>query len=181
MRTVVFTLLALVLLPLAAASGENAQPYADLETRPIKGLSDEQITGLRTGLGMGLALAAELNGYPGPRHVIDLAENLQLTDAQYEEIQGLFDAMQEETVSIGEKLIEQEAQLEQQFAERSVTPASLDALTQAIGVTQGALRAAHLKYHLATFAALSPEQVERYNVLRGYSIGVARHHRHDAH
>ena len=33
---------------------------------------------LRAGRGMGLALAAELNGYPGPAHVLELADKLDL-------------------------------------------------------------------------------------------------------
>jgi len=31
---------------------------------------------------MGLAKAAELNGYPGPKHVLELAGPLKLTSAQ---------------------------------------------------------------------------------------------------
>ena len=43
------------------------------------------------------------------------------------------------------------------------------AATAEIGATQGLLRAAHLKYHLATLQALQPEQVQRYAELRGYT------------
>jgi hypothetical protein len=42
------------------------QPYAGLEARAIKALSEQQIADLEAGRGMGMALAAELNGYPGP-------------------------------------------------------------------------------------------------------------------
>jgi hypothetical protein len=55
------------------------QPYAGLEARSIKTLSDQQIGDLRAGRGMGLALAAELNGYPGPMHVLELADALGLS------------------------------------------------------------------------------------------------------
>ena len=51
-----------------------ATPYAGMQNRAIKALSDEQIAQLRAGKGMALALAAELNGYPGPLHALDLAE-----------------------------------------------------------------------------------------------------------
>src|SRR5579883_151022 len=79
----------------AAACGAAAaqSPYAGLEARPVKALSDEQIADLKAGRGMGLALAAELNGYPGPRHLLDLADQLSLTPAQRAEVQRLFDAM----------------------------------------------------------------------------------------
>src|SRR4051812_36526408 len=68
-----FLLLAATLLVTCnAASAQSGQPYAGLEQRPIKALSQQQADDLRTGRGMGLALAAELNGYPGPSHVLEL-------------------------------------------------------------------------------------------------------------
>jgi len=57
-----------------------ASPYEGMQARPIKALSAEQIADLRAGRGMSLALAAELNGYPGPRHILELGEQLGLTD-----------------------------------------------------------------------------------------------------
>ena len=48
------------------------QPYAGMDTRAIKTLSDKDIADLNAGRGMGLALAAELNGYPGPSHALSL-------------------------------------------------------------------------------------------------------------
>jgi hypothetical protein len=158
---------ALAMAPFALSA--QTQPYAGLETRPIKALSDEQIADLRAGRGMGLALAAELNGYPGPTHVLELAEPLSLSDVQRTKMQALLAAMRAETVPLGEKLIAQEADLERQFAGRTITPASLAAVTQAIGATRAALRAAHLKYHLATVEVLDATQVQKYAELRGYS------------
>ncbi|MBM1174306.1 periplasmic heavy metal sensor [Microvirga arabica] len=146
-----------------------ASPYAGLETRALKALSDEQVADLKAGRGMGYALVAELNGYPGPSHVLELDEPLGLTDAQRSRMQALFRAMKAEAILIGERLIAQEADLDRQFAGRSVTPASLTAATAAIGTTQAALRAAHLRYHLATMEILTQEQVGHYKVLRGYS------------
>jgi hypothetical protein len=49
----------------AAASLAQQQPYAELEARPLKALSYEQIADLKAGRGMSLVLAAELNGYTG--------------------------------------------------------------------------------------------------------------------
>jgi hypothetical protein len=66
-------------------------------------------------------------------------------------------------------LIRQEAELDQLFATRSVTPVSLAAATQAIGMTQAELRYAHLAYHLSTAAILTAEQMRRYAELRGYA------------
>jgi Spy/CpxP family protein refolding chaperone len=151
------------------------QPYAGMEMRAIKALSDQQIADLKAGRGMGLALAAELNGYPGPIHAIELADKLGLSPDQIGKLRELFEAMKAETVPLGMEFIAAEKALDDAFAGRTITLASLDAETQKIGATQGRLRAAHLKYHLTTVAVLTPEQSERYEELRGY-LGAAPGH-----
>src|SRR5882762_6811305 len=95
-------------------------PYAGFHQRKIKALSDQQIADLRAGRGMGFALAGELNGYPGPLHVLELADKLQLTDQQRQRIQQFFDSMKAEAVPLGEKLIEQESALDRTFAEKRI-------------------------------------------------------------
>jgi len=177
-RRSILTAFALIL---SVATPQAQQPYAGLESRTIKALSNEQIADLKNGRGMGLALAAELNGYPGPLHVLELGDRLALTDAQRSRVQELFDAMKAETVPIGEKLIALEADLDRQFASKTITASSLASATEAIGSTQGALRGSHLKYHLLTLAELSPAQVHRYTELRGYttaSPSSSHQHRH---
>jgi Spy/CpxP family protein refolding chaperone len=161
------------------ASAQMQQPYAGLDARQIKSLSEQQISDLQNGRGMGLALAAELNGYPGPAHVLELADKLGLSAEQKARISELFAAMKAEAVPLGEQLITQEAALDALFAGHSATPASVAAATAAIGDTQGRLRAAHLKYHLSTLDALQPAQVQRYAELRGYGAGAPPHqHKH---
>ena len=166
-------LLAIASLSLALAIGtahaQQAQPYAGLQARPLKALSDEQIADLKAGRGMALALAAELNGYPGPSHVLELQQELALDEAQRTRVQNLFAAMKAETVPLGERLIAAEIALDRQFAAHTITPASLTAATESIGALQAKLRAAHLKYHLAMMGVLAPEQINRYNELRGYA------------
>ena len=172
-----FAAIALTLVAASGASAQTPQPYAGLQTRAIKALSPAQIAELRAGRGMSLALAAELNGYPGPAHVLELAEKLSLSPDQRQGVQALFAAMTAEAIPLGEKLIEQEADLDRQFTSRTVTPASLAAAVETIGSTQAALRVAHLKYHLATLELLRPEQLGHYSQLRGYQ-GNAPSHRH---
>ena len=173
----------LLSLTAAAATAESLQPYAGLQSRGIKALSDQQIGDLSAGRGMGLALAAELNGYPGPLHVLELADRIDLSAQQRTRVQELFAAMKAEAVSVGHKLIAQEAELDRLFATRSISHANLAAATTAIAETQGVLRATHLKYHLAMVTLLSPAQVRRYSELRGYAAGGparpagAPHHR----
>jgi Spy/CpxP family protein refolding chaperone len=151
-------------------------PYAGMQTRPIKALSEQQIADLGAGRGMGLALAAELNGYPGPSHVLELADQLHLTADQRTSVQRLFDSMKAEAVPLGSELLGQEADLDRLFASRTVTPETLKASTTAVAVTQGALRETHLKYHLSTAAILTPEQMQHYAELRGYGDKPMPHH-----
>jgi len=166
----------LALLP-AAASAQD-QPYAGMQTRSIKALSEQQMGDLKAGRGMGLALAAELNGYPGPVHVLELGNELALTAEQRTRMQALVDQMKAEARPLGDRLIAQETELDRQFSQKVVTPDTLMRATAAIGATQGALRNAHLKYHLATLDVLSPAQVRRYAELRGYQAQSNQHMHH---
>ena len=93
----------------SVAFGQGHHPYAGLEQRAVKALSEQQIADLKAGRGMGLALPAELNGYPGPSHVLENADALGLSAEQREHTKGLFEAMKAEAVPVGERLIEQEA------------------------------------------------------------------------
>jgi hypothetical protein len=170
------TIAAALILTATAATAQ--EPYAGMQNRPIKALSEQQVADLGAGRGMGLALAAELNGYPGPSHVLELADKLELSADQRTRIKSLFDSMKAEAVPLGVKLIEQEADLNNQFADRTITPESLKASTGAVAVTQGQLRETHLKYHLSTVAILNQGQMQRYAELRGYGDKRMKHHHH---
>jgi hypothetical protein len=159
------------------ACAANAQtPYAGMQERSIKALSEQQVADLTAGRGMGLALAAELNGYPGPSHVLELADKLELSADRRGKVHTLFNAMKAEAIPLGSKLIEQEAQLDRKFATRLMTPEDLKSETAAIAITQGALRETHLKYHLKMVTVLTPAQMHRYGELRGYGSGKMHHH-----
>lgn len=149
-------------------SGSHS-PYAGFEKRPLKAFSAQQLEDLKQGRGMGLALPAELNGYPGPVHVLELADRLDLSPDQKRRMEALYAAMKAESVELGMLLIEQEATLDEHFSQRRITVHLLSELTTAIGITQAKLRNAHLRYHLLTVDVLNPEQVKKYNALRGYA------------
>ena len=169
MRIAIAVAVLIALGGLATAQHQHEQmPYAGLQQRTIKALSDQQLTDLREGRGMGLAIPAELNGYPGPLHVLELADQLELSTDVRERVRQLYDAMKAEAVPVGEVLIAHEAALDRAFAERSISPSTLALLTAQIGETQGRLRAIHLKYHLTTAELLSADQRHRYAELRGY-------------
>jgi hypothetical protein len=157
------------------AAAPAASPYAGMERRQVKALSEQQIADLRAGRGMGLSLPAELNGYPGPAHVLELADTLRLSDDQRTGAKELFEAMKAETIPIGERILSEETALDHLFAEKRATRAELNAAASRIASAQGDLRAAHLRYHLTMSELLSSEQITRYAELRGYGGG---HHGH---
>jgi Spy/CpxP family protein refolding chaperone len=175
MKTTIAAAFVLAILA-TGASAQTTQPYAGMQSRPVKALSDQQIADLKAGRGMGLAMAAELNGYPGPLHLLELADQLALTADQRVTLKGMFEAMKAEAISLGESLIAQETALDRLFASRTVTPENLQAATTAIGDTQARLRDTHLKYHLSTAALLQPQQLQRYAELRGYTGAAAPAH-----
>lgn len=146
----------------------SANPYADMKDRRIKALSSRQLDDLRAGRGMSMALPAELNGWPGPAHVLELADRLGLSADQRQRTQALFDRMQRQARELGEQLIEAESELDRLFKERTASAARIDEATAAAAQRQGRLRAAHLHYHLAMRGLLSEVQVAQYNRLRGY-------------
>jgi hypothetical protein len=155
-------------------------PYARQQARTIKALSDEDITALRNGEGMGMAKAAELNGYPGPKHVLTLAAQLGLTEDLQRQVAAIFDRMSAAAEPLGAGLIAREQTLDQLFAQREITRERLAAETAAIGELQGRLRSVHLAAHMETRALLQPDQIARYEQLRGYADPAtpAQHHHH---
>ena len=173
------SLVVAIVLSFVASVAFAQSPYAGMQARSIKALSEQQIADLKAGRGMGLALPAELNGYPGPVHLLELSDQLGLSTEQKARVQSLFDSMKAEAVPLGAKLLQQEAALDQQFASRLVTPESLKAETAAIAVTEGKLRDTHLKYHLQTAQILSAEQMQHYSMLRGYGFDSQTQHRHN--
>jgi Spy/CpxP family protein refolding chaperone len=152
----------------AGAQPGHAMTYAGFQTREIKALSEQQIVDLRAGRGMALALAAELNRYPGPMHVLEHAAALSLTPEQVATMQRLMAQMRTQAVSAGEELIKAERALNRLFAEARADDASLAAAVADAARAQGEVRRIHLAIHIATRAALTSAQIDAYDRLRGY-------------
>ena len=170
--------LSCALVLLAGSASSNAQsPYVGQELRGIKALSPQEISDYLSGRGMGLAKAAELNGYPGPAHVLELAVQLELTAEQRAKTEALFQKMQSSAVTLGKELVEQERGLDHLFASRTVNAAILASSLAHIGRLQSQLRQVHLEAHLEQTTLLTRQQVARYIQLRGYaaSSGHGRH------
>jgi Spy/CpxP family protein refolding chaperone len=152
-----------------SGAGQHAPgPYAGMQHRAVKSLSNQQLADLRAGKGMSLALPAELNGYPGPAHTLELADSLALTDEQQARTRALFEQMQQEAQAAGGEVIRAETALDRLFKDRKATPQALAAATATAAHAHGRLREAHLRYHLVMVEVLSPEQVAAYNRMRGY-------------
>lgn len=154
-----------------AAGGHKHAPYAGQHKRTIKSLSVEDIAALRQGRGWGFAKPAELNGYPGPLHVLELDAKLGLSAAQRTQIQSIFADMQAAAQRVGAKFLAAEGALDAAFATGSVTAAKVSALTQAAAGLRAELQSVHLRAHLLTTPLLSKAQLHRYAVLRGYADG----------
>jgi Spy/CpxP family protein refolding chaperone len=127
---------------------------------------------------MGFAKAAELNGYPGPKHVLDLALQLNLTETQRQQVQSIFDRMSAAAKPLGAELVERERLLDQLFQSGEITPERLATETEVIAELQGRLRWVHLTAHLETRALLNPDQIALYEQLRGYGDPAAMPHHH---
>ena len=152
-----------------AGGGIGLAQHQHVAGGPISTLTAEQVEQLRAGDGMGLAKAAELNHYPGPKHALELATELGLSPAQAAQVTAIRERMLAEAVRLGAAVIEKETTLHMRFANRHVTDASMRAMTAEIGTLQGELRATHLAAHLEMIHVLSAEQVQRYDALRGYT------------
>lgn len=154
--------------PEVGATASN-QPYAGWESRPIRALDPALVEDLLAGRGAGYALAAELNHYPGPTHVLMMADQLSLTPEQNTSVQSIFDAMQVEAQMLGRELVDLEADLDQRFSDGSISKPLLLQLTADIAVVDGKLRSTHLAAHLDVVSLLSQDQIDKYDELRGYS------------
>lgn len=172
--------LAAHLLPLgllvAACAGPGREPVRTPAPipplpSPLRGLSAAEVEALRAGEGAGVARAAELNGYPGPRHVLELADSLALSPDQRAGVEASHGRMLARARALGAEIIAGEAGLEASFREGAIGAEELGRRVRALAELRGRLRLAHLEAHLETAALLTPEQRQRYQHLRGHGEG----------
>lgn len=159
----------------AADQPAPQSPYAGQQTRQIKALSEAETAQYLAGGGMGLARAAELNGYPGPKHVLELATGLALTEVQRSSTESVFADMLSDAQRLGALIVAAEAELDRAFDSGHATTETVNQMTREVARLQGELRAAHLGAHLAQVRILSAEQIQRYAELRGYGSRDAKH------
>jgi len=145
--------------------------YVGQEKRTIKSLSNDDVDQLKHGKGWGLAKAAELNGMPGPSHILQMKTEISLSKEQEAQIQSLFEDMESKAIPLGIKLIELEKQLNTAFADKTITEENLNQQLNSISHVRKQLRYVHLVTHLQTPKILSQQQIEKYNRIRGYASG----------
>jgi Spy/CpxP family protein refolding chaperone len=135
----------------------------------VTSLSEDEIAGLLAGKGMGLAKPAELNGYPGPMHAMELADQLQLTAEQRATIKQIFDRMAARAKSAGAAYVEAERALDGVFRSGKASPKVVNAALAKADKARAAVRMAHLNAHIETTPILTSDQRATYARLRGYS------------
>jgi len=157
--------------------------YANQPADQVKTLSADEIQGLLNGEGMGMARTAELNHYPGPRHVLDLASQLQLSEVQRTKAQAIYDRMHHEAVRLGMAILYKEEELDNTFKKDKLDSNKLKTLVMGIAQLRGELRLVHLLAHLEMKRVLSRGQIEKYDELRGYGTHgpIDKHHHRENH
>ena len=155
-----------------------ASEYQGHQAWTIKSLSQQQIDGYLSAKGMGLAKAAELNSYPGPKHVLELSKELDLSKKQIAQTNKLYKRMKQEAIKYGKLVVENEKKIDLLFATKQVNEHNLSRILNTSAKLKAELRGVHLKIHIKQRKLLTPHQIERYNQLRGYTNQGARHTNH---
>ncbi|HMD31019.1 MAG TPA: Spy/CpxP family protein refolding chaperone [Candidatus Acidoferrales bacterium] len=162
MKTVWMGVAVLGCLSLASA-GQTQQPSAEMQHH--HSCLEEERASIERGEGFGMAMPADHAGYPGPRHVLDMASELHLTVEQRAGMEKIYNAMKEKALVRGKELFESEARLEQMFRDAR-TEADLREQSFRVDTIHAELRWIHLSAHLAAQKILTPEQIATYTRLR---------------
>ena len=132
---------------------------------------DKERTAIERGEGFGMAMVADRHGYPGPKHVLDLRAELELSPQQQAEMEALFARMRQQALERGKELLAAEARLDQMFA-TGRPEAELREQSYRVAALRAELRWVHLSAHLAARKLLTPEQLAVYQRLRHAAAGA---------
>jgi len=168
-----------VLISMSVSASDK--PYSGQQYRNIKALSEQKVEGYIQGKGMGMAKAAELNHFPGPRHVLDLAEELELSARQIKQSELIFDNMKENASSLGRQLVDKERELDHQFSKGTINDKLLSQLLGDIGQLESRIRYVHLTAHIQQKALLNNIQIASYDRIRGYRSHGSNQQEHKHH
>ena len=154
----------------SAGSGQGMQSGPMLS-----GISEGEKEALLQGSGLGAGMIAMMNGYPGPKHVHEMGDELELTAEQREKIGTLFAERKASFVEMGRELVEKDEALTTMFASGQVNTKDVEKLSTEIGELQGRLRAGHLNAHVLTWEALTPAQRDKLASMQGMHGGRGMH------
>ena len=113
-----------------------------------------------------MAFIADRNGYPGPVHVLELADVLKPTPEQEARVRALQEAMLAEARPQGVALLEAEQRLGRLFADGHATEETVRAQAGQVERLRGEVRLVHLRYHLKTRELLTEPQRATYHAKR---------------
>lgn len=116
--------------------------------------------------GAGQAKYAEMNGYPGPKHVLDLGAKLGITEDQRRAVQALYEDMAKRAKELGKQIVRIEEELNAAFADGLISEKAVRDDCEEIGRLRGKLRAVHLTAHLKCKSVLTEKQNALYRQLR---------------
>jgi hypothetical protein len=142
---------------LAACASTPEQPGGDAS----RTLAAAEVDALLEGRGMGMAAIAEINGYPGPMHVLELQDKLKLTPDQRFATSRLLGITQGRVRALGARIVETERQLDADMASGTLTSEQLRIRIQTIAALRGQLRHVHADAHLRGKAVLPPVLSQR--------------------
>ena len=160
--------LVMVSVPALAQHTHESSSHGSSRGAAVATLTDEEVGALRQGEGMGLARAAELNHFPGPKHLLELVSELDLSGDQVRRIQAIHDSMKSRAVSKGEDIIMAENRLADLFASGEPSAREVRRMTGHLGAMRGQLQAIHLLAHIEATRELSAGQIRQYDRLRGH-------------
>jgi hypothetical protein len=163
------------------AAAQTGAPYSGANARAIATLSADDVAQIVAGAGWGLALPAELNGWPGPAHVLEASEALGLSNSQRAAVERIHARMRADAIAAGAAYLDAERALDAAFADGAPSAATVTALAAEAGAARARLRAVHLTAHLETAPLLSRHQTMLYARLRGYAEGESHNHGHSGH
>lgn len=153
-------------MPAAAQHGGQSGGQAGHQGRGHEAMQAREFRNLQQGRGMRMGRVADVNGYPGPMHVLEHAEALELSQGQLERSQEIRNRVKTRAPELGGQIVDAEKRLEAMFADGTVNPARMDSLLLEIAELRAHLRSLHLTAHLDQAAVLTEEQITKYKELR---------------
>ena len=126
--------------------------------------------GLLKGIGLDLAAVAELNNWPGPKHVLALKTELGLTRDQLKKTEAVEKGVVSSATAKGEEIVQLEEELAVMFQSGSANEKAVRTKLEQIGKARAELRYIHLQAHLRMKQILTPDQVKLYVELKTREI-----------